>query len=78
MGRIAIETSGSFEIRGTRYIGAISRGHASAVAEAISYLSGHILPSAIKQDHELHEQGQKPEIEFGGQNLGSGNKINKR
>lgn len=66
MGRIAIEISGSFKNKGTTYIGARSRGHASAVAEAISYLSEFILPSAIKQDHELHEKGEKPDIEFGG------------
>lgn len=66
MGRIAIEIIGSFKIKGTKYIGAMDRGHASAVAEAIEYLSSYVLPSAIKQDHDLHEQGVKPEIEFGG------------
>ncbi|MCH8082522.1 MAG: hypothetical protein IID52_09095 [Proteobacteria bacterium] len=66
MGRIAIEITGSFDRKGTKYIGAMERGHASAVAEAISYLSEYVLPWAIKQDHELHEQGEKPTIEFGG------------
>ena len=56
MGKIAIEISGSFKVKGTKEIGAKDRGHASAVAEAISFLSNIILPSAIKQDHELHEQ----------------------
>ena len=40
-------------------------GHAQAVAEAIEFLSGELLPESIEQDHNLHEDGAKPEVGFG-------------
>lgn len=65
MGLITITVQGSFMSRPTKTFTAIHGGHTQAVAEAISFLSGKFLSNAIKQDHMLHEQGDKPEVGFG-------------
>lgn len=59
MGMLQIKTWGSFPNKSIEFT-AQSRGHAHAVAEAIQYLSEHVLPAAIEQDHKLHEAGHKP------------------
>lgn len=64
MGVLTIETAGSFPRR-PRTFGAITNGHAHAVAQAIAYLADEVLPAAIEQDHRLHEQGAKPRDGFG-------------
>jgi len=65
MGSIIITTSGSFRISTSKTFSAMHGGHAQAVAEAIEFLSGELLPDAIQQDHELHEGNHYPEIGFG-------------
>ena len=65
MGVIRIEVQGSFTDRPTKTFTAMHGGHAQAIAEAIEFLSGKFLSNAIKQDHMLHEQGDKPSIGFG-------------
>ena len=65
MGQITINISGSFNpAYGTTFT-AIETGHADCVAQAIEFLSKTVLPRAIEQDHELHEQGEKPRKGFG-------------
>lgn len=64
MGMIKIQTLGSFPYA-EKHCGAMKNGHAAAVAEAIEWLSGEVLPQAIKQDHELHDRGLSPEQGFG-------------
>ena len=65
MGVIRIDVQGSFADRPTKTFTAMHGGHAQAVAEAIEFLSGEFLSNAIKQDHMLHEQGDKPLVGFG-------------
>lgn len=65
MGLITITIEGSFIDRSTKRFSAMHGGHAQATAEAIKFLSDKFLSNAIKQDHMLHEQGDKPEIGFG-------------
>ena len=65
MGVITISVRGSFAQRPTKEFSAIKGGHAQATAEAIEYLSGEFLSNAIRRDHELHKEGEKPEIGFG-------------
>jgi len=65
MGVIIIKVQGSFMDTYTASFTAMHGGHAQAVAEAIEFLSGKLLSNAIKQDHMLHEQGDKPIIGFG-------------
>lgn len=60
MGMIHIRTHGSFPDRVANF-GAMERGHAHAVAEAIEYLASEVLPAAIESDHRLHEAGIKPD-----------------
>ncbi len=64
MGMINIVTAGSFPQRAITF-SAIDHGHASAVAEAIKWLSSEVLPEAIRQDHDLHTEGASPEKNFG-------------
>ena len=59
MGTIRIVTAGSFPFRDKQF-GAIERGHAHAVAQAIQYLSEEVLPEAIERDHRLQAEGAKP------------------
>lgn len=63
MGTITIQTNGSFGQK-TKSFKAITNGHADAVAQAIEWLSGELLPDSISQDHELHNDGCKPENGF--------------
>jgi hypothetical protein len=65
MGIINITVQGSFKNPTVRQFSAMHGGHAQAVAEAIEFLSSELLPSAIEQDHALHEKGAKPDIGFG-------------
>lgn len=63
MGVLTITTDGSFPHRHKTF-GAIDRGHAHAVAQAIRYLSEEVLPDAIAQDHRLHDEGARPREGF--------------
>ncbi len=65
MGVISITVQGSFRPTTSRQFSALHGGHAKAVSEAIEYLSGELLPMAIEQNHQLHEDGEKPEVGFG-------------
>ena len=65
MGVINIKVEGSFRKPTMREFSAMHGGHAKAVADAMEYLSGELLPDAIKQDHELHEKEAYPEGGFG-------------
>ena len=65
MGMISITVGGSFRNRPFKQFSAMKGGHAQAVAEAIEFLSGEFLSDAIKLDHELQADGEKPEIGFG-------------
>jgi hypothetical protein len=64
MGMIKIETVGSFPNQ-TKTFSAMQHGHADAVAKAITWLSDEMLPRAIRQDHNLHDQNERPEGPFG-------------
>lgn len=64
MGFITVATAGSFPVR-KRTFGAITNGHAHAVAQAIQFLAEEVLPVAIEQDHRLHSQGAEPRNGFG-------------
>lgn len=64
MGMIKIETAGSFA-RQFRTFSAMEHGHARAVADAIRWLSEEVLPTAIRQDHDLHAEGHAPARAFG-------------
>lgn len=63
MGQIIIETYGSFGRNG-RDFSAMSNGHADAVAQAIEWLASELLPLATAKDHELHDEGVKPDDGF--------------
>ena len=65
MGIININIQGSFRKKAEKQFSAMHGGHAQAVAEAIEYLSGELLPDAIDQDHQLHDDGARPEVGFG-------------
>lgn len=71
MGVLRIDLNGSFEQYEDLRIGhpvafpAMGHGHAQAVAEAIAWLSGHLLPRAIVMDHRLQSEGATPEHGFG-------------
>ena len=65
MGQIVIQVSGSFSVKETVPFYAQKGGHAQAVADAIEWLAGHVLPKAIQQDHELQEQGFMPDVYYG-------------
>lgn len=66
MGQIGIDINGSFPaaMRKRVAFGAMESGHAAALGEAIAYLSS-LLPSAIRQDHALHDEGAFPRDNFG-------------
>jgi len=59
MGMITVTTNGSFGNK-QKVFKANKNGHADAVAQAIEWLSGTLLPESIAQDHQLHEEGEKP------------------
>jgi len=63
MGEIFIKTNGSFGIQ-EKFFQAIYNGHADAVAQAIEWLASELLPEATAKDHELHDEGVKPEDGF--------------
>ena len=65
MGVINISIQGSFRKATTRQFSAMHGGHAQAVSEAIEFLSGELLPDAIEQDHQLHDDGARPDVGFG-------------
>ncbi len=65
MGIINITVEGSFRKPTTRQFSAMHGGHAKAVADAIEFLSGELLPAAIRQDHELRDKEEYPEVGFG-------------
>lgn len=65
MGMINIQTMGSFKPQRAVQFKAESGGHADAVARAIEWLAGTMLPDAIRQDHALHKAGVNPRIGFG-------------
>lgn len=65
MGILTIETTGSFNEKYETF-SALQGGHADAVARAIEYLSGQVLPEAVQSDHKLHDEGERPpEKDFG-------------
>jgi len=59
MGTIMIWTDGSFGRR-REVFAAREHGHADAVARAIEFLAGDLLPVATADDHRLHDQGDGP------------------
>jgi hypothetical protein len=63
MGLIKIQTCGSFRDDKVDF-SAIKHGHARAISDAIKYLNDR-LPEAIRQDHDLQDNGQYPERHFG-------------
>ncbi len=65
MGMMKINTTGSFQPALDKEFSAMKHGHASAVAEAIEWLSSEVLPLAIEQDHALHSEDAFPEEGFG-------------
>lgn len=65
MGMITVSVQGSFgKKNGTKTFSAIDHGHADAVAQAIQFLSGDILPFATGLDHEIHAEGDRPRNGF--------------
>ena len=65
MGQIRISVEGSFaKGRGHHSFSAMKHGHARCVTDAIAFLVS-ILPDATRQDHELHDQGHRPQEPFG-------------
>ena len=65
MGMIRIEVVGSFSPNRHAEFTALQTGHADAVAPAIEWLAGEVLPEAIRQDHRLQNDGDYPENGFG-------------
>jgi len=63
MGQIHISAWGSFRSV-EKTFSAMKYGHANAVAEAIQYLSEHVLPEAIANDHKCQADGSLPEKGF--------------
>ena len=64
MGRIVIDVQGSFSRTEHKTFSAMDTGHADCVAQAIEWLVKEQLPAAIRQDHQLHEEGAKPNKGF--------------
>jgi len=66
MAFIKIEISENFpvNIKGKRMFYAKHHGHAHAISDAIAFLSNKVLREAINYDHELHEEGEKPNKGF--------------
>lgn len=65
MGMIQIQVRGSFRPNCNETFSAMEHGHADAVARAIEWLSKDVLPRAIRRDHELQDEGARPEGPFG-------------
>lgn len=64
MGVLRIEAMGSFDNALVSF-SAEDGGHADAISQAIEWLAGTALPSAIEKDHALAGDGQKPKKPFG-------------
>jgi len=62
MGMINIQMYGSFPKK-EKSFGAIEYGHAHAINEAIAWLSEQ-MKAAINSDHQLHDDGAKPNNGF--------------
>ena len=67
MGAIRIEVRGSFlesdsKREFDRIFEAEDHGHADAVAQAVEFLAGRLLPAATALDHRLHSKGSKPKL----------------
>lgn len=56
MGMIRTELWGSFPPQ-QKLIGPANEGHASLVAEMITWLSNEVMPMAIALDHDLRSEG---------------------
>ena len=65
MGTIQISIGGSFSPISAKNFSAEQNGHADAVSRAIEWLSGTVLPQAIRWDHEIHAEGDSPRGPFG-------------
>ena len=63
MGQIVISTVGSFGVNNVMYSAELN-GHADAVATAIEWLSGELLPKSIALDHELQKKKIYPNNGF--------------
>jgi hypothetical protein len=63
--KVKIYQEGSFRPLAENEFTAMNGGHAQAIAEAIEWLAGDVMSDAIKQDHALHDQGEKPAVGFG-------------
>ncbi len=59
MGTVFVEVAGSFEQAGKLVVCAENGGHTLALQRAISFLQNKI-PGAIRQDHALHDKGDRP------------------
>ena len=65
MGTITIKIAGSFdEKNGEHFFSASEFGHAQMVTDVIKEMT-NLLTWAIRRNHELHEKGQKPTVQFG-------------
>jgi hypothetical protein len=65
MGMITVNVAGSFgKKNGSKTFSAIKNGHADAVAQAIEFLAGELLPFATALDHQIHAEGDKPQDGF--------------
>ena len=67
MGVIRIVVTGSFHESSksdptVREFAAMDNGHADAVARAIEFLAGELLPEATTLDHRLHNDGDGPKF----------------
>ena len=63
MGTLTITTNGSFGFK-QKTFSAMKNGHADAVAQAIEWLASEALPTSTALDHDLHEDGCKPNEGF--------------
>lgn len=59
MGMITVEIRGSFGKATSKAFSAMEGGHAMAVTRAIEHLTNE-LPNAIRLDHKLAAEGEKP------------------
>ena len=59
MGLIRIDVQGSFGTE-SKTFSAQMHGHVDAVAQAIEWLSGYLLPKANVNDHDCHDKQVKP------------------
>ncbi len=76
MGMISISVQGSFGSSNcTKQFTAMTHGHASAVADAIAFLSGSLLPNAISLDHEIANDGDGPDRGFGSRGVQPNKKL---